>query len=63
MIFITPYIIKNETEASEITKKKGDALEEFRKEYRIEKKEGGAGHFHAPGPVPTEGARAQDRRR
>jgi general secretion pathway protein D len=38
MIFITPYIIKNETEAADITKKKGDALDEFRKEYRIEKK-------------------------
>ena len=38
MIFITPYIIKNENEATEITKKKSDTLEEFRKEYRIEKK-------------------------
>jgi general secretion pathway protein D len=38
MIFITPYIIKNETEATEITSRKGEALDEFRKEYRIEKK-------------------------
>jgi general secretion pathway protein D len=38
MIFITPYIIKNENEASDLTRKKGDALDEFRKEYRIEKK-------------------------
>jgi general secretion pathway protein D len=38
MIFITPYIIKNEGDAAEITNKKNDALEEFRKEYRIEKK-------------------------
>jgi general secretion pathway protein D len=41
MIFITPYIIKNEGEAAELANKKGEALEEFRKEYRIEKKEGG----------------------
>ncbi len=38
MIFITPYIIKSETEASEITRRKGEGLDEFRKEYRIEKK-------------------------
>ncbi len=38
MIFITPYIIKNEGEAADLTKQKNDALEEFRKEYRIEKK-------------------------
>ncbi|HTG00259.1 MAG TPA: type II secretion system secretin GspD [Nitrospirota bacterium] len=38
MIFITPYIIKNEGEAEDLTKKKSDSLEEFRKEYRIEKK-------------------------
>lgn len=40
MIFITPYIIKNEGDAAEITRKKGDALEEFRREYRIENKAG-----------------------
>ncbi len=38
MIFITPYIIKNENEAGDLTKRKNDTLEEFRKEYRIEKK-------------------------
>jgi len=38
MIFITPYIIKNETEASELTRQKEERLEEFRKEYFIEKK-------------------------
>jgi general secretion pathway protein D len=38
MIFITPYIIKDETGAAEITKKKNDTLDEFRKEYHIEKK-------------------------
>jgi general secretion pathway protein D len=38
MIFITPYIIKNEGDAAEITNKENNALNEFRKEYRIEKK-------------------------
>ncbi|HEX9021799.1 MAG TPA: secretin N-terminal domain-containing protein [Nitrospirota bacterium] len=38
MIFITPYIIKNEGEAGDLTQRKSDALDEFRKEYRIEKK-------------------------
>jgi general secretion pathway protein D len=41
MIFITPYIIKNETEAGELTRHKGEVLDDFRKEYRIEKKIGG----------------------
>jgi len=40
MIFITPYIIKNEGEASELTKQRNESLENFRKEYKIEKKEG-----------------------
>lgn len=53
MIFITPYIIKNEEDAAEITKKKGDALEEFRREYRIEKKAGmPALPADEPAPVP-----------
>ncbi len=39
MIFITPYIIKNETEAAELTKKKGETMEQFRQEHRIEKKD------------------------
>ncbi len=38
MIFITPYIIKNEGEASDLTRRKNDTLEDFRKEYRIQKK-------------------------
>ena len=38
MIFITPYIIKNEGEAEDITRKKGEGLEEFRRQYGIEKK-------------------------
>jgi type II secretory pathway component GspD/PulD (secretin) len=38
MIFITPYVIKNENDAYDITKAKGEGLEKFRKEYGIEKK-------------------------
>ncbi len=38
MIFITPYIIKNENEAEEITRRKGEGLEDFRKQHGIEKK-------------------------
>ncbi len=38
MIFITPYIIKNENEAADITQRKGEGLEQFRKQYGIEKK-------------------------
>jgi len=38
MIFITPYIIKNEGEASALTKHKTESLEQFRKEFNIEKK-------------------------
>jgi len=38
MIFITPYIIKNEQDAEEITRRKAEVMEDFRKEYRIEKK-------------------------
>ncbi len=65
MIFITPYIIKNESEAADLTRQKNDALEDFRKEYRIEKKgiepkilapkPSGAGEQPAPalGTVPT----------
>jgi general secretion pathway protein D len=41
MIFITPYIIKTEGDATELTNRKNEKLEEFRKEYRIEKKKGG----------------------
>lgn len=38
MIFITPYIIKSEVEAGDLTKRKNEAQDNFRKEYRIEKK-------------------------
>ncbi len=38
MIFITPYIIKTEADSGELTNKKNDTLEQFRKEYHIEKK-------------------------
>jgi general secretion pathway protein D len=38
MIFITPYIIKTEAEASDLTRQKNEFLEKYRKEYKIEKK-------------------------
>jgi general secretion pathway protein D len=38
MIFITPYIIKSEVEATDLTQRKHDALGDFRREYRIEEK-------------------------
>jgi type II secretory pathway component GspD/PulD (secretin) len=38
MIFITPYIIKNEVEAIDLTKRKNESQDNFRKEYRIQKK-------------------------
>ncbi len=38
MIFITPYIIKNEEDAAEITNRNSSVLEEFRKQQRFEKK-------------------------
>jgi general secretion pathway protein D len=50
MIFITPYIIKNEQDAAEITKKKNDALEQFRGQYRMEKKSAG-GLVEPKGPM------------
>jgi general secretion pathway protein D len=40
MIFITPYIIKTEAEATDLTQRKNDALGDFRREYRIEEKTG-----------------------
>jgi type II secretory pathway component GspD/PulD (secretin) len=40
MIFITPYIIKTEAEATDLTQRKNDALGDFRREYRIEEKMG-----------------------
>lgn len=58
MIFITPYIIKNEQDAEEITRRKSEVMEDFRKEYRIEKKgvEPLAGHKtsdKAENPIPA----------
>jgi len=54
MIFITPYIIKNEADVAELTKKKGDALEKFRDEYKIEKKDmGGLIETKKPTTAPT----------
>ncbi|MEK6745237.1 MAG: secretin N-terminal domain-containing protein [Nitrospirota bacterium] len=38
MIFITPYIIKNEQDAAEITRRQNATQEEFRKDQRFEKK-------------------------
>jgi hypothetical protein len=51
MIFITPYVIKNEAEAAELTRKKGEAMENFRQEYRIEKKNMG-GLIESRKPAP-----------
>jgi len=54
MIFITPYIIKNEHDAQDITKRKAEALEKFRDEYRIEKKDmGGLVETKKPASAPT----------
>ena len=38
MIFITPYIIKDDQEAQDITRRKDQSLEKFREEYGIQKK-------------------------
>lgn len=38
MIFITPHIIKTAEESAELTRQKEDILNDFRKEYHIEKK-------------------------
>jgi general secretion pathway protein D len=38
MIFITPYIIKNEQDAADITRMKNESQEDFRKDQRFEKK-------------------------
>lgn len=66
MIFITPYIIKSEDDAAEVTRKKGDALEEFRREYRIEKKSGMPELPAEPAkegkPAPVEAPPAQEGR-
>jgi general secretion pathway protein D len=55
MLFITPYIIKNEADAQDITKNKAEALEKFRDKYRIEKKEmGGLVETKKPGTATQE---------
>jgi general secretion pathway protein D len=57
MIFITPYIIKNEQDAGDITKRKTDAQEKFREEHRIEKKDiGGLIESKKPAPAPEQTA-------
>ncbi len=57
LIFITPYIIKNEEEASDITRRKGDALEKFRDENRMPKKDmGGLIETRKPAPAVKEPA-------
>jgi general secretion pathway protein D len=55
LIFITPYIIKNEDDAAEITRRKGDALEKFRDENNIPKKDmGNLIESRKPAPVTKE---------
>ncbi len=51
MIFITPYIIKNEHDAEEITRRQNATQEEFRKDQRFEKK------GKEPVVTPTEGTK------
>jgi len=54
MIFITPYIINNELDAQAITRRKGDAIEQFREEHRMQKKEmGGLVETRKPPAVTT----------
>jgi general secretion pathway protein D len=54
MIFITPYIINNERDAEAITRRKSDAIQEFREKYRIEKKDmGDLIETKRPGSAPT----------
>jgi len=55
MIFITPYIINSEQDAEAITKRKGDAIEQFREEHRMQKKDlGGLIETKKPGAEPKE---------
>jgi Flp pilus assembly secretin CpaC len=42
MIFITPHIIKTAEESAELTRQRENILNEFRKEYHIEKKGNGS---------------------
>ncbi len=60
MIFITPYIIKNEMDAGDITKRKAEALDEFRSKYRIEKKDmGGLIELKGPAGRPDEAGKKE----
>ena len=59
MIFITPYIIKNEHDAEEITRRKADVMEDFRKEYHIEKKDAEPLVKHKPSANAETGAPAE----
>jgi Flp pilus assembly secretin CpaC len=66
MIFITPYIIKTEDEAADITKRKGAAIEKFRDDNLIEKKDVGelietrksSSEVKVPGKVGTDEGRS-----
>jgi len=58
MIFITPYIIKNETDSADLTRQKGEILDGFRKEYRIEKKDSEL-NLNPARPAGKSGASAQ----
>ncbi len=65
MIFITPYVIKSEAEAAELTRKKSDAMEQFRQEHRIEKKDtSGLPELSKPGmpSQPTEKPRSGEKK-
>jgi len=54
MLFITPYIIKNDEDAQDITLRKAQALEKFRDQHGIEKKEvGGLIETKKPESAPT----------
>ena len=54
MLFITPYIIKNEDDAQDITRRKAEALEHFREEHGMQKKDvGGLVEAKKPSSAPT----------
>ncbi len=54
MIFITPYIVKNAQDAQDITMRKAEALETFRDQHKIEKKDmGGLIETQKPSSAPT----------
>jgi general secretion pathway protein D len=54
ILFITPYIIKNEEDAQDITRRKADAFEQFRDDHGIKKKKvGGLIESKKPESSPT----------